>query len=77
MKLLFICPLRQESFFSEDFQITDSRGVAADDSGNRYLDAHIKLTAPCPFCGEYHEFHANELACPFSSNDGKQRDSLF
>jgi hypothetical protein len=52
MKFLFICPLRQASFFSADFQVTDSRGVAADDSGNRYLDAHIKLAAPCPFCGE-------------------------
>jgi len=71
MKFLFICPLRQESFFSEDFQITDNRGIAVDDLGNKYLNARIRLSAPCPVCGEHHEFQANELSGPFSANDEK------
>jgi len=71
MDFLFVCPLRQETFSSPDFDIIDNRGVAVDDSGNRYLNARIRLTAPCPFCGEYHEYHANELLCPFSPNVGK------
>lgn len=68
MKFLFVCPLRQETFYSNDFQIIDNRGIAVDPDGNRYLNARIQLTAPCPFCGEHHEYHANELACPFSEN---------
>lgn len=69
MKLVFICLRQQATFFSEDFQITDNRGVAVDDDGNRYLNARIRLTVPCPYCGEFHEYPANELACPFSKND--------
>ena len=69
MKFLFICPLRQETFYSSDFQIIDNRGIAVDADGKRYLNARIQLTAPCPMCGEHHEYHANELACPFSANN--------
>lgn len=69
MEFLFICPLRQEAFSSADFEIIDNRGVAADADGNRYLNARVQLTAPCPFCGEHHEYHANELACPFSASN--------
>jgi len=68
MKFLFICPVRQEAFDSSDFQIVDNRGIAVDPDGNRYLNARIRLTAPCPFCGVHHEYHASELACPFSAN---------
>jgi hypothetical protein len=68
MKFIFTCPLKQDSFFSEEFQITENQGVAVDETGNRYLNARIRLTAPCPLCGRYHEYHANELACPFGSD---------
>ena len=68
--ITFTCLLRHGSFFREDFQFTENRGVAVDDSGRRYLNAWIKLTTPCPFCGERHEYHASELACTFSSNAG-------
>jgi hypothetical protein len=33
------------------------------------LNARIRLTVPCPYCGEFHEYPANELTCPFSNND--------
>jgi len=68
MKLVFLCPLRRETFSSPDFDIIDNLGVAVDADGNRYLNARIRLTAPCPMCGEHHEYHANELACPFSAS---------
>jgi hypothetical protein len=68
MNLLFTCTLRQEAFYSDNFQIIDNRGIAVDADGNRYLNARIQLTAPCPYCGERHEYHANELACPFSAH---------
>jgi hypothetical protein len=71
MDFLFVCPLRQETFSSVDFEIIDNRGVAVDAGGNRYLNARIRLTAPCPACGECHEYHASDLACPFSANHGK------
>ena len=71
MEFIFVCPLKRESFSSGNFEVADNRGIAVDEYGNRYLDARIRLTEPCPECGEHHEYHANELACPFSS---KERD---
>jgi hypothetical protein len=68
MDFLFVCPLRQETFSSPDFDIIDNLGVAVDADGNRYLNACIRLTAPCPMCGEHHEYHPSELACPSSAN---------
>jgi hypothetical protein len=77
MKFAFICPLKLESFFSERFEITDNRGIALDEHGNRYLNARIQLTAPCPFCGEHHAYQAKELACPFSSNEERESTEVF
>jgi hypothetical protein len=68
MKFLFVCPLRQETFSSANFEIIDNRGVAVNADGSRYLNARIRLTTPCPACGKQHEYHANELACPFSAS---------
>jgi hypothetical protein len=68
MELIFVCPLKRESFFSGHFELTDNRGIAVDADGNRYLNARIRLTTPCPACGKHHEYHANELACPFSAS---------
>jgi hypothetical protein len=70
MEIIFICPLKRESFFSGHFEVTDNRGIAIDEDENRYLNARVRLTEPCPHCGEHHEYQAKELACPFStSND--------
>jgi hypothetical protein len=66
MELVFVCPQRRETFFSGHFEIIDNRGIAVDDDGKSYLNARIRLTVPCPYCGEHHEYQANELACPFS-----------
>ena len=64
MELMFICPLKRESFFSGQFEIIDNRGIAVDEHGNRYLNARIRLSA-MPVCGENHEYQAKELSCPF------------
>lgn len=69
MEFVFVCPNRQASFSSADFIIIENRGVASDAAGRRYLDARVKLTAACPFCGELHDYAAQELACPFAGSD--------
>jgi len=65
MNFLFFCPLQHQTFQTEDFQIIENRGVLLDKAGNKYLDMTVQISSPCPFCGEKHIFHANELACPF------------
>jgi hypothetical protein len=65
MRFVFTCPRQESAFFSEDFTIIQNRGIAVDPSGDRFLDARVKLTAPCPLCGQYHEYAARDLACPF------------
>lgn len=66
MEFIFICPETNEVFESVNFSITDNKGVQTDENGNRFLDARVKLNDPCPFCGKYHTYQANELACPFT-----------
>jgi hypothetical protein len=69
VEFVFVCPNRLESFYSADFLITENRGVACDAAGNRYLDARVQLTSPCPLCGESHDFAAKDLVCPFGGNN--------
>ena len=66
MKLIFICPDKNEMFESAEFAIIDNRGVITDTSGNRILDARVALNEPCPFCGKKHVFHVRDLSCPFT-----------
>lgn len=53
------------TFESADFKVTENQGVISDSSGNKTLDAKVKLNEPCPFCGEKHVYLASELPCPF------------
>jgi uncharacterized Zn finger protein (UPF0148 family) len=64
MKLVFVCPKRNEVFESADFRIVDNKGVVTDAAGNKTLDAKVALDQPCPFCGEKHVYHAGDLTCP-------------
>jgi len=68
MKLLFVCPNKNETFESTSFRIIENRGVTTDRDGNKILDAKVALDEPCPFCGQKHEYCASELSCPFSPN---------
>jgi hypothetical protein len=65
MKLIFVCPVKNEVFESENYIILENRGVFTDGAGTRTLDAKVALNESCPFCGEKHVFHARELTCPF------------
>jgi hypothetical protein len=64
MELAFVCPETKGVFGCRDFRIVDNRGVKTDAAGNKVLDAVVVLTAPCPFCGSKHAYHASELSCP-------------
>lgn len=65
MDFLFVCPEHGNTFETEAFFLVDNQGVKKDGNANRYLDARVRLAAPCPFCGKIHEYAARELACPF------------
>lgn len=66
MDFVFICPEKNDVFYSNNFKIIDNKGVKTDADGNKFLDAKVVLTEPCPFCGKKHVYHANELSCPFT-----------
>ena len=66
MKYIFVCPNQNRVFESANVNIIENKGVITDNAGNKTLDAKVTLNDPCPFCGEKHIYHANELSCPFS-----------
>ena len=65
MEFIFVCPKRNMTFESADFNVIENKGVVSDSSGNKTLDAKVELNEPCPFCGEKHVYLASELSCPF------------
>ena len=67
LKFLFVCPNNNEVFENTNFNILDNKGVATDNAGGKTLDAKVALNEPCPYCGEKHVYHADELPCPFTS----------
>jgi len=66
MKFIFVCPIKNKTFESEDFSVIENKGVITDDAGNKTLDAKVALNEPCPFCGQKHVYPARELSCPFA-----------
>ncbi len=68
MELVFNCRRTSAVFKSDQYDIQDHQGVKTDANGQRYLDANVVLTTPCPHCGEKHRYRANELACPLLNN---------
>jgi len=66
MELIFVCPETDEIFKSANFCIADNQGIQTDENGHKFLDAKVKLHDRCPFCGKHHEYHVNELSCPFA-----------
>jgi len=71
MKMIFACPEKNDIFQTQYFSIIHNKGIQIDDKGNKSLDARVKLDTPCPLCGQYHEYHANEIMCPFSGSHEK------
>ena len=68
MKFIFVCPEKQKVFESAFFEIIDNKGIALNMKGNKFLDANVSLSKPCPFCGKKHVYHVSELSCPFESS---------
>ena len=66
MNFIFICPVHNKVFESPNFHIIENKGIVTDESGHRMLDAKVILEDPCPFCGQIHVYHANDLSCPFN-----------
>lgn len=69
MKFIFICPTQNRVFESADFRVLQNRGTITNEAGDKTLDAKVALNTPCPFCGEKHVYHANELSCPFGNSE--------
>jgi len=70
VKLIFVCPNSNKVFESANYTIIENKGVMADASGSRVLDAKVALDECCPHCGHKHIYHAGELSCPFSGSKG-------
>ena len=69
MKFIFVCPFHQKVFESNAFNLSENNGIKTDMDGSRYLDAKVKLSEPCPYCGEIHTFYAKDLVCPFNNTE--------
>jgi hypothetical protein len=67
MNFIFTCPRKGATFETEAFSLTDNQGIATTPDGRKVLKATVVLDAPCPLCGEYHRYRAEDLACPFES----------
>jgi hypothetical protein len=74
MIFTFTCPKTNGHFSAEKFEIIDNQGVRTDKAGNKTLDAKVKLSDPCPLCGDRHVFHASELACPFNGKENPKEN---
>ncbi len=66
MKFLFTCPQTGKPFETDRYRVVNNHGVGMHANGRKYLDASVKLDCACPFCNQFHQFHASELSCPFS-----------
>ena len=65
MKCIFSCTQNGRTFETDDFSVTDNRSMVTESDGQKILKATVLLNTPCPFCGERHEYRAEDLACPF------------
>jgi len=68
MNFIFNCPKTGETFETDDFSLTENRGVVTSPDGHKVLKAVVVLNTPCPFCGRHHRYRAEDLACPFSAD---------
>lgn len=65
MVLHFNCPETGKYFETADYSISDNRGIATNENGDKILDATVIINSPCPYCGKLHKYRADKLACPF------------
>lgn len=65
MNFIFSCTETGKTFETDNFSLTENKGVETTSEGRKVLKAVVVLNTPCPFCGKRHRFRAEELACPF------------
>ena len=68
MNFIFNCTESGEMFETDDFSLTENRGVVTTSDGRKVLKAVVVLNTPCPFCGQKHLYRAEDLSCPFSAD---------
>lgn len=66
MNFIFVCPREGKTFETDAFSLMDNRGIFTTSNGCRVLKATVVLDKPCPFCGERHQYRAEDLSCPFT-----------
>ena len=66
MKLVFVCPAKNEAFETDDFEVIEDKGIKTGGSGEKIWDAKVGLSSACPLCGKRHVFCVSELPCPFT-----------
>jgi hypothetical protein len=71
VKLHFRCPATNIDFESNDFKLTENRGITIDSEGHKVLDATVTVSV-CPYCNKEHHYQVSELACPWSQNVREQ-----
>lgn len=67
MDFIFNCPTTGEAFETDDFSLSENRGVTTAPDGHKTLEAVVVLNSPCPICGRRHRYRAEDLACPFTA----------
>jgi len=66
MNLFFTCPLKKETFSSENYSLQQGHRIVEDEDGGKVLQGTVSLTSPCPLCGEKHYFEAKDVLCPLT-----------
>lgn len=67
MNFIFNCPITNQTFETDAFEVIDDEGVEESPSGEKVWNAHIRLLRPCPFCGTIHTYDAKDLPCPLAA----------
>jgi hypothetical protein len=66
MKLYFTCPIKKETFASDDYSLHPGHSIVKDDQGGKELQGTVSLNAACPLCGQKHQYAVKDVLCPLS-----------
>ncbi len=66
MKLYFTCPIKKETFASNDYSLHPGHSIVLDDQGGKELQGTVSLNAACPLCGQKHQYAVKDVLCPLS-----------
>jgi len=63
--LYFICPIKNQGFWSAAWRPKGRLQVLEDGAGGRRLAGLVEVD--CPLCGRKHDFKPEEIACPLTA----------